>query len=352
MSGPAVNDVLSLLRSQLCVSLPTPTASFAGETVIVTGANTGLGREAAKHLVRLGASKVILAVRTVSKGEDARKYIEKETNKTGVMEVWPVDMSSTDSIKAFVQKATSLERLDVLVANAGIWPTKHEIVENNEYVPNPSPAPNHPLIYPRATITVNVINTFLLITLLLPILRRTATTYSTIPRVTVVNSALHKFANLKARKSQSIFTALATPPLGPKDYDARYNDSKLLVLLYTRAFAAANPFSNLNANNVVLTSVNPGYCVSALRGENLPLAEKGQRALLARSTDTGAQTLVDAVKPVKGEEAISRHGAYVDDMKVKKPTAWVETKEGRETQERVWRELNEIIAGIEAGAKQ
>jgi retinol dehydrogenase-12 len=132
MSGPAVHDVLALLRSQLLVSLPVPTASFADETVIITGANTGLGREAAKHIVRLGASKVILAVRTVSKGEDARKYIEKETKKTGVMEVWQLDMSSTESIKAFSQRANSLERLDVLIANAGIWPTAHETVESNE----------------------------------------------------------------------------------------------------------------------------------------------------------------------------------------------------------------------------
>jgi len=132
MSGPAVHDVLALLRSQLLVCLPVPTASFADETVIITGANTGLGREAAKHIVRLGASKVILAVRTVSKGEDARKYIEKETKKTGVMEVWQLDMSSTESIKAFSQRANSLERLDVLIANAGIWPTAHETIESNE----------------------------------------------------------------------------------------------------------------------------------------------------------------------------------------------------------------------------
>jgi len=137
MSGPAVHDVLALLRSQLLVSLPVPTASFAGETIIVTGANTGLGREAAKHIVRLGASKVILAVRTVSKGEDARKYIEKETKKTGVMEVWQLNMSSTESIVAFSQRANSLERLDALIANAGIWPTAHETLENNECVLNP-----------------------------------------------------------------------------------------------------------------------------------------------------------------------------------------------------------------------
>ncbi|KAI4250283.1 MAG: hypothetical protein L6R42_008780, partial [Xanthoria sp. 1 TBL-2021] len=49
------------LLSQLIYKPPPPTASFANKTIIVTGANTGLGKEAATHFVRLGAAKVILA---------------------------------------------------------------------------------------------------------------------------------------------------------------------------------------------------------------------------------------------------------------------------------------------------
>ena len=40
-----------------------PTADFSGKTIIVTGSNVGLGKEAVKHFVRLGAKKVIMAVR-------------------------------------------------------------------------------------------------------------------------------------------------------------------------------------------------------------------------------------------------------------------------------------------------
>jgi retinol dehydrogenase 12 len=58
---------LDLLYSQLLVKIPEQTSDFTNQTVIVTGSNTGLGLEAARLLLRLNASKVILAVRTISK---------------------------------------------------------------------------------------------------------------------------------------------------------------------------------------------------------------------------------------------------------------------------------------------
>ncbi len=123
---------LSLLYSQFFVKLPVPSKSFSGQTIIVTGSNTGLGREAAKYLVRLGASKVILAVRTVSKGEEAQRYIEKETAKTGVVEVWDLDLSSYASVKAFAHRAEGLDRLDAIIENAGISTHEFVLFEDNE----------------------------------------------------------------------------------------------------------------------------------------------------------------------------------------------------------------------------
>ena len=58
---------LKFLKEQLLTTLPYPQESAAGQTVIVTGANVGLGFEAARHFVRLGAAKVILAVRDQQK---------------------------------------------------------------------------------------------------------------------------------------------------------------------------------------------------------------------------------------------------------------------------------------------
>jgi len=107
---------LTFLKSQLFAKLPYPTADFSGQTIIITGSNTGLGLEAARHIVRLGAAKVILAVRTISKGEAAAKDIIESTKvKENVIEVWQVDLSSYESVKAFGARVQTLERLDGVV---------------------------------------------------------------------------------------------------------------------------------------------------------------------------------------------------------------------------------------------
>lgn len=103
-------------------TLPVPEkANLAGRVVIVTGSNVGLGLEAARHFAAMGPAKLILAVRTLEKGEAAKKSIVEST-KCGadVVEVWELDMSSFASVKAFAKKAEGLSRLDIVNENAGI----------------------------------------------------------------------------------------------------------------------------------------------------------------------------------------------------------------------------------------
>lgn len=91
---------------------PLPTdLSLEGQTVLITGANSGIGLEAARQCVRLNAATVILAVRTVSKGEEAKADILKSNpgSKTSV-EVWPLDLESFDSVLAFGKRAQGLTR--------------------------------------------------------------------------------------------------------------------------------------------------------------------------------------------------------------------------------------------------
>lgn len=95
----ALSWFFGFLYSQFLVTPPKPTKSFAEQTVIVTGANTGLGLEAARHITRLNATKVILAVRNTSKGEAAKRSIEESTGRLGVVEVWPLDLSNYESVK-------------------------------------------------------------------------------------------------------------------------------------------------------------------------------------------------------------------------------------------------------------
>ena len=188
MSGPG-----KYLYSQLIFTPPYPTKKYTGQTVIVTGANTGLGFEAARHFVRLDAKKVILAVRTPEKGEAAKKSILKSEKKTAdVVEVWKWDASSYQSSKDFAKRAQSLERIDILVENAGIVTEQWRMMEENE-----------------STITTNVVSPILHALLLLPMLRETSTKFDTTPRIVFTTSFVHWMTQFPERQEERIFDALA-----------------------------------------------------------------------------------------------------------------------------------------------
>lgn len=156
--------------------LPKPAKQFSGKTVIVTGANVGLGLEAARHFARLGAAKVILACRDTEKGERAKADIERSTERSGTVEVWPLDLCSFESVKQFCRRADQLPRLDVVVENAAVAMVGPQgaLAEGFE-----------------STITVNVVSTFLMALLLLPTLRRTATRFNVQPNLVIVSSDAH-----------------------------------------------------------------------------------------------------------------------------------------------------------------
>src|ERR1700712_5727634 len=111
MSLKVLPQLPKFIYRQWTFTPPPQTQSYANQVVIVTGANIGLGFEAARRITANGAAKVILAVRSLSKGEEAKKEIEKSTNTTGVVEVWPLDLADYDSVKKFAAKANQLERL-------------------------------------------------------------------------------------------------------------------------------------------------------------------------------------------------------------------------------------------------
>ena len=134
-STPCINamaQIFDFVYSQLWVVPPLPQADHTGQTVIVTGANVGLGLEAARHFTQFNARKVIVAVRNIEKGEKAKQSIEESTTRSGVVEVWQVDLSSYESVKRFAARAQGLERLDVVVENAGIATRIYRVAEDNE----------------------------------------------------------------------------------------------------------------------------------------------------------------------------------------------------------------------------
>ena len=113
-------SLFNFFYSQFFVTPVYPEESCEGKTYVVTGANVGLGFEAARHLVRLGADKVILACRNAEKGESAVKEIEQSTKRVGVAEVWSLDLSSFESVKEFAKRVDGLKRIDGIIENAGV----------------------------------------------------------------------------------------------------------------------------------------------------------------------------------------------------------------------------------------
>ncbi|KAJ8309426.1 hypothetical protein KUTeg_014300 [Tegillarca granosa] len=92
---------------------------MTGKTVIVTGANCGIGKATAQELARRGA-KVIMACRDVDKANQAVKDIRKVTTE-GILEVKKVDLLSQDSVRKFCEEIVAEEKaIHVLINNAAI----------------------------------------------------------------------------------------------------------------------------------------------------------------------------------------------------------------------------------------
>jgi retinol dehydrogenase 12 len=101
---------------------------LTGKTVIITGANTGIGKETALDMARRGA-RVILACRDLTRANKAAEEIRKQTGN-GNVHVESLDLASMESIRKFSTRINSQEeRIDILINNAGImacpqWKTK------------------------------------------------------------------------------------------------------------------------------------------------------------------------------------------------------------------------------------
>ncbi|CUA69286.1 Retinol dehydrogenase 14 [Rhizoctonia solani] len=119
-------STLSFARTQvdnllipLYCRMKMPVADLSGKLVIVTGANSGIGLEAARALAGMGAH-VILACRNAARGEEAKSSIIKSTGNLNI-EVELLDCGKFASVHAFLNrwKERELRKVDILINNAG-----------------------------------------------------------------------------------------------------------------------------------------------------------------------------------------------------------------------------------------
>ena len=94
-------------------------ARLDGKTVIITGSNTGIGKETAMNLAQRGA-RVILACRDIKKAIKSAEEIRKNSGNGNIITEY-LDLASLESVKKFAKKINEQEeRIDILINNAGV----------------------------------------------------------------------------------------------------------------------------------------------------------------------------------------------------------------------------------------
>ncbi len=192
-----------------------------GKIVLVTGATSGIGKETALGVARLGAT-VVFTTRDDEKGAKTKEEIIKATGN-GNIDVIHCDLASLDSIRACVQEfKRKYTQLHVLINNAGSWDfTRRESKDGIENI-----------------FATNYLAPFLLTNLLLDLLRQSAPA-----QVINVTSGLHRgtihFDDIEMKQKFSGFKA--------------YAQSKLGIILFTRLLA-----KKLEGTGVRVNCVHPG----------------------------------------------------------------------------------------------
>jgi len=227
-----------------------------GKVCVVTGATSGIGKAAATALARMGA-QIVLVGRDQGRTEATAAEIGANAAVPPKAEI--ADLASMEQVHALAGRLGSLERIDVVVNNAGLVLGERRVTEDGfEHV-----------------FAVNHLAPFLLTNLLLPRL-----TGSAPARVVTVTSDAHSAANLD----------LDDPNL-EHGWDSwrSYANSKLANILFTRELAR-----RLDGTGVTANCAHPGVVRTGFGREGKPLLRLG--TTIARpfflSPERGAYTIV------------------------------------------------------------
>ncbi|KAI0142746.1 short-chain dehydrogenase/reductase [Xylariaceae sp. FL1272] len=257
-----------------------PKVSFAGKNVLVTGANTGLGFQAALKYASLGADRLIIGVRSKAKGEETKQRIIKATGYTKI-DILTVDLISFDSVESFVEelRKSTNDKLDVALLNAGMGN------------PNFQKAPTGW----EMAVQVNVLSTALMAVLLLPLLRATAARGGPAPHMTFVNSNGHDTVKRGWLGPDGSLLQATNTEKGWVSENS-YSMVKLegmAVMQHIAQVAAGN--GGLTSPDIIVNAVCPGLCGTEL-GRNYGAVQRiiGNLIIsfIARTAEQGSRTLV------------------------------------------------------------
>jgi len=259
-----------------------------GQVIVITGANTGLGAEAAKDFAKRGAT-VILACRSYDNTKDILKFIRESTGNNDV-HYMHLDLANLESVREFsTLVAEKYPVIYALVCNAGVW----------------SPMEKHTRTSDGFEIHagVNHLGHFLLTNLLLDKLEESSPS-----RVVVVSSALQSSGKLDFSTYDHFKEGRQPEPNSKSFAPTGYCDSKMMNALFTKELAV-----RLQGKGVTAVCLCPGWCYTQLaRHVHIPIYKKVLFMPIAfmfmRSAARGAQNIINAV--VEDDQKLVSGGFY------------------------------------------
>jgi NAD(P)-dependent dehydrogenase (short-subunit alcohol dehydrogenase family) len=284
-------------------------ADMTGKTVIVTGANSGIGLETAVALARAGATTVLIA-RDPRRGEAAVDTVRTRSGRDDV-DLVLFDLASLASVRSGA--AALLERcprIDVLVNNAGLVLSRRQETEDGL----------------EATFAINHLGPFLLTGLLLDRIKQSAPA-----RIVNVSSTAHKGArrglNFDDLQSQRRYRGMSV-----------YSKSKLANIYFTTELGRRLAGTGVTANCLHPGTVATGY---ARDGDASGLLAFGVRVIkpFVLTAEQGART---SIYLASSPEVADVTGRYFVKCRARRPS-----KVARESDaaRRLW-DVSEQLAGL------
>ncbi|KAI5693867.1 hypothetical protein M8J75_007010 [Diaphorina citri] len=237
ISIPGALLVLLKMYNQMSMGIYKKGTMMNGKTVIITGANSGLGEVTALDMASRGA-RVIMACRDLGKANGVRESIITKTNNHQVV-VKKLDLASLDSVREFAAQILDEEKhIHVLINNAGQGGILNRITKDGL----------------QLGMQVNYFGHFLLTNLLLGRIRDSAPS-----RIVNVSSVAHRYHKLDLNDLQWVTIIHACQNLGVCGLFEHYNDwtvygnAKLCNILMTTYLSKLVDGTGVTAN-----SVHPG----------------------------------------------------------------------------------------------
>jgi NAD(P)-dependent dehydrogenase (short-subunit alcohol dehydrogenase family) len=223
-----------------------------GRICLITGATSGIGKETAFALAKLGAT-IVFTARDIKKGEEIRDQL-RTLSSNEMIEVLECELSSLQSVRDFCDGFRSkYDRLHVLINNAGTWEKERKLSKDG--IEN--------------TFAINHLAPFLMTNLLLDIMKKSAPA-----RIVSVSSGLHggtiDFEDLEFKRR---FRGMSA-----------YRQSKLANMLFIKELAR-----RLQGTGVTANCLMPGFVATGL-SRNSGAVSRAFVKILASSPEKGAET--------------------------------------------------------------